>query len=318
MKEADRGSRMADGKHPGLARRGARPSAAAHSALSKFLPIRDPPSAIRFVLSCTLVFAVLTSSASTNLITGDGGRTGEPADMSKLNPVRVVYDSEGGMNEAYYPYDGRLWARWETDFPQGDDNLCRRLAQITRIHVNDRAFSRMLTAGDLGDFPMLYMSDVGYMVLTKQERIALRRYLLNGGFVWVDDFWGDAEWRQFAKVMADILPGREWQILSGDHPILRNVFELDALPQIPALPFASPVGGTSEPERAHKLPAGSMDEAQMRAWLDDDGRIMVLATHNTDVGDGWEREAYGEWYFETFSTKSYMVGVNVIVYAMMH
>jgi hypothetical protein len=36
------------------------------------------------------------------------------------------------------------------------------------------------------------------------------------------------------------------------------------------------------------------------------------------VGDGWEREAYGEWYFETFSTKSYMVGVNVVVYAMMH
>ena len=61
-----------------------------------------------------------------------------------------------------------------------------------------------------------------------------------------------------------------------------------------------------------------LDEPQMRAWLDDDGRIMVLATHNTDVGDGWEREAYGEWYFETFSTKSYMVGVNVVVYAMTH
>ena len=39
---------------------------------------------------------------------------------------------------------------------------------------------------------------------------------------------------------------------------------------------------------------------------------------NTDVGDGWEREAYGEWYFETFSTKSYMVGVNVVTYAMLH
>ena len=56
----------------------------------------------------------------------------------------------------------------------------------------------------------------------------------------------------------------------------------------------------------------------MRAWLDDDGRMMVLATHNTDIADGWEREAYGQWYFETFSTKSYMVGVNVVVYAMTH
>jgi hypothetical protein len=255
---------------------------------------------------------------STNLITGDGGRTGEAADMSKLNMVRVIYDSEGGMGEAYYAYDGRLWARWETDFPEGDDNFCKRLAQLTRIDVNPRAFSRMLTSPDLGDFPLLYMSDAGYMVLTKSERAALREYLLNGGFVWVDDFWGDAEWLQFAKVMRDVLPDREWQLLDSDNPILHSVFDLEALPQIPALPFASPVGGTSEPPQAHKFPTGSMDEAQMRAWLDDDGRIMVLATHNTDVADGWERESYGEWYFETFSTKSYMVGVNVVAYAMTH
>ena len=265
----------------------------------------------------TLVIAAL-SAGSSNLITGDGGRAGQPADLAKLNFVRVIYDSEGTMGEAYYVYDGRLWARWETDFPEGDDNFSRRLAQLTRIDVNKRAFSRMLTAPDLGDFPLLYMSDVGYMVLTRQERAALRRYLLNGGFVWVDDFWGDAEWQQFARVMREVLPDREWQVLPPDNGLFRSVFELKTVPQIPALPFASPIGSTAEPPGAHKLPTGSMEEAQMRAWLDDEGRIMVLATHNTDVGDGWEREAYGEWYFETFSTKSYMVGTNVVVYAMLH
>jgi hypothetical protein len=266
----------------------------------------------------TIVLTAFSAGSTSNLITGDGGRAGTPADLSKLNIARVIYDSEGTMGEAYYVYDGRLWARWETDFPQGDDNLCKRLAQITRIDVEPRAFSRMLTANDLGDFPMLYMSDVGYMVLNKSETNALRQYLTNGGFLWVDDFWGDAEWEQFEKVMRKVLPDEEWTILEPDNPILHTVFDLDALPQIPALPFATPFGGTSEPPGAHKLPTGSMDEAQMRAWVDEDGRIMVLATHNTDVGDGWEREAYGEWYFETFSTKSYMVGVNVVAYAMMH
>ena len=48
--------------------------------------------------------------------------------------VRVIYDSEGGMGEAYYAYDGRVWARWETDFPEGDDNFSHRLSQLTRIH----------------------------------------------------------------------------------------------------------------------------------------------------------------------------------------
>jgi hypothetical protein len=253
-----------------------------------------------------------------NLVTGDGGRADARPDLSKLNLVRVIYDSEGGMGEAFYVYDGRLWARWETDFPEGDDNLARRLEQLTRVHVSPAAFSRLLTAPDLGDFPLLYMSDVGYMVLNESERMALRHYLLNGGFVWVDDFWGDAEWHQFAQTMRAVLPEREWQLLDDDHPLLHAVFDLDELPQIPAISFASPVSGTAEPAGAHKLPAGSLEEAQMRAWLDDDGRVMVLATHNTDVGDGWEREAYGQWYFETFSTKSYMVGTNVVIYAMTH
>jgi hypothetical protein len=177
----------------------------------------------------------------------------------------------------------------------------------------------MLTAADLGDFPLLYMSDPGYMVVSSEEKAALARYLANGGFVWCDDFWGDAEWQQFADVMRQVLPGREWRTLTADHPIFHTVFDLnDGMPQIPALPFASPGASTAEPPGAHKFPAGSLDTPEMRAWLDDDGRIMVLATHNTDVGDGWEREAYGEWYFETFSTKSYMVGVNVVIYAMTH
>jgi hypothetical protein len=274
---------------------------------------------MKLLLAAAIVSISLGAVASSNLITGDGGRAGTPADLSKFNMVRVIYDSEGGMGEAYYAYDSRVWARWETDFPEGDDNFGHRLSQLTRIPVTKFASSRMLTAPDLGDFPMLYMSDPGYMVVSAEEKAAFARYLGNGGFVWVDDFWGDAEWQQFADVMREILPGREWRALSAEHPIFHTVFDLDdGMPQIPALPFASPGGSTAESPGAHKFPAGSLDEPQMRAWLDDDGRIMVLATHNTDVGDGWEREAYGEWYFETFSTKSYMVGVNVVVYAMTH
>jgi uncharacterized protein DUF4159 len=274
---------------------------------------------MRLALAATIVCFSLGAIASSNLITGDGGRAGKPADMSKLNFARIIYDSEGGMGEAYYAYDSRVWARWETDFPEGDDNFSHRLAQLTRIQVNRVASSRMLTAPDLGDFPLLYMSDPGYMVVSKEEKAALARYLANGGFVWCDDFWGDAEWQQFAEVMRQVLPGREWRVLTPDHPIFHTVFDLnEGMPQIPALPFASPGASTAEPANAHKFPAGSLDTPEMRAWVDDDGRIMVLATHNTDVGDGWEREAYGEWYFETFSTKSYMIGVNVIIYAMTH
>jgi len=266
----------------------------------------------------TLALAVVMVRADSEF-TGDGGRAGVPADMSKINFTRVMYDSEGGMGEAYYAYDGRMWARWETDFPQGDDNFSHRLTQLTRLHMNPVASSRTLLAADLGDFPMLYLSDPGYMILSQEEIAAFRRYLANGGVVWVDDFWGDAEWQQLANIMRQVLPGIQWRALSAHPPIFHTVFDLnEGLPQIPALPFASPGGDTAEPAGAHKYPAGSLSDPQMRAWLDDQGRIMVVATHNTDVGDGWEREAYGEWYFETFSTLSYMVGVNVMTYLITH
>jgi Domain of unknown function (DUF4159) len=271
----------------------------------------------RPVAMLAVLFIAVLAAADTDL-PGDGGRSGETPDLSKLNFVRAIYNSEGGMGEAYYVYDGRFWARWETDFPEGDDNFSRRLGTLTRINVNPTAASRLLTAPDLGDFPMLYMSDPGYMVLSREEIDAFANYLANGGFVWVDDFWGDAEWQQFATVMREVLPGREWRVLTPSHPIFHTVFDLKEMPQIPALPFASPGGDTAEPAGAHKYPAGSLREPQMRAWLDDNGRVLVVATHNTDIGDGWEREAYGEWYFETFSTRSYMMGVNVVTYAMTH
>lgn len=264
------------------------------------------------------VLCIAALAAADTDLPGDGGRSDETPDLSKLNFVRAIYNSEGSMGEAYYVYDGRFWARWETDFPEGDDNFSRRLATLTRIDVNPTAASRLLTAPDLGDFPLLYMSDPGYMVLSREEIDALANYLANGGFVWVDDFWGDAEWQQFAMVMRQVLPGREWRVLTPSHPIFHTVFDLKEMPQIPALPFASPGGDTAEPAGAHKYPAGSLREPQMRAWLDDNGRVMLVATHNTDIGDGWEREAYGEWYFETFSTRSYMMGVNVVTYAMTH
>jgi len=270
----------------------------------------------RFIPIAVVLLASLAAADSD--FPGDGGRSGVPADLSKLNFARAIYDSEGGMGEAYYGYDGRMWARWETDFPEGDDNFSRRVSQLTRISVAPLASSRRFTAKDLGDFPLLYMSDPGYMVVSKEEVAAFARYLASGGFLWVDDFWGDAEWQQFANVMRQVLPDREWRVLTPDHPIFHTVFDVKEMPQIPALPFAREGGDTAEPAGAHKYPGGSLRDPQMRVWLDDAGRVMVVATHNTDLGDGFEREAYGEWYFETFSTRAYMLGVNIITYAMTH
>ena len=239
-------------------------------------------------------------------------------DSNELWLTRIQYDSVGGPRQAYYFYDGRWWERWETDFPQAEQNFAKRLNELTSVVASPVPLQRRLTDPRLGDSPLIFMSDVGYMELSKPETDALRTYLANGGFLWVDDFWGDAEWASLERAMSEVLPGRRWITLPIEHPIFHTVFDIEEMPQIPARDYARWGRGTTEPSFEHRSPTGSMKTPSIRAYTDDDGRLMVIATHNTDIADGWERESYGEWYFENFSTKSYRVGINVIVYALSH
>ena len=62
------------------------------------------------------------------------------------------------------------------------------------------------------------------------------------------------------------------------------------------------------------------DSAQphLRGIVDEQGRFMVLATHNTDISDAWEREGEDPTYFYNFSPNGYATAINVMLYAMSH
>jgi len=233
----------------------------------------------------------------------------------KFTFVRIRYDSVGGYGESWYSFGGRNWERWETDYPEAEENFLFRVSELTTIEPNPRAIVRKLTDKDLFDYPFIYMCDVGWMELTTAEKAGLREYLQRGGFLWVDDFWGWAEWESLENAMKDVLPGSTWREIPKDHPILNMVFPLDGCPQIPARIFAVQ-GWTSEPVWIHK--SGGVEDVHFRGYFDKDDRLLVVATHNTDVGDGFEREAEGEWYFQKYSTKAYALGINIIVYALTH
>jgi hypothetical protein len=265
-----------------------------------------------------LILAALAAGAAGAQPASDVARR-PSAELSHFQIARVVYDSIGGMGEAYYQFEGRLWERWETDYPQAEQNLGKRLNELTRIVSAREPAVRRLTDPDLGDFPLIFMSDVGYLRYTSEEAAALRHYLENGGFLWADDFWGDAEWASFERFMRQVLPRTQWREVDVSHPLFHMVFEMGEMPQIPARSFASPgLEYTAESPWAHRPPAGSLETPMMRGYFDEDGRLMVIGTHNTDIADGWEREAYGQWYFERFSTQSYRLAVNVITYVMTH
>jgi hypothetical protein len=203
---------------------------------------------------------------------------------------------------------------WATDWPDSELNFSYRLHQLTSMQVNPDPKVIELTDPDLVNYPFIYIVEPGRLVFSEPEVEALRRYLLNGGFLMVDDFWGEAEWENFYREIKRVFPDREPVELSLDHPIFHAVFDLKEKPQIPSINVAlegRPYGITWEREDAR--------EVHYKAIYDDKGRMMVIICHNTDLGDGWEREGENEWYFREFSEKkAYPLGINIVFYAMTH
>lgn len=236
---------------------------------------------------------------------------------SRFTFVRVRYDSVGGYGESWYSYQGRDWERWETDYPEADENFLYRLSELTTLDPNPRAVVKRLTDDDLFEYPFIYMCDVGWMSLTDLEKERLGEYLQRGGFLWVDDFWGTEEWLSLEDAMRDVLPGLPYSEIPKKHGLFNMVFPLDGVPQVPARIFAVQ-GWKSEPSWIHKNGGEGVEEVHCRGYFAKDGRLMVVATHNTDIGDGFEREAEGEWYFQKYSTKAYAMGINIVVYALTH
>ncbi|MDI6449913.1 DUF4159 domain-containing protein [Anaerobaca lacustris] len=207
---------------------------------------------------------------------------------------------------------GRGGGRWATDYPDSDLNFSYRLQQLTSLEVNPDGLILELTDPELFNYPFIYIVEPGYLVFTEEEVVALRRYLLNGGFLMVDDFWGQEEWYNFYYEIKRVFPDREPVELPLSHPIFRAVFELKEKPQIPSVDAAirgRPYGITWEREDAR--------EPHYRALYDDKGRMMAIICHNTDLGDGWEEEGTDEWFFREFSEKkAYPMGINIVFYAM--
>lgn len=234
--------------------------------------------------------------------------------------VRIRYSSDyGGYGYGGY---GRGRGRgfrggggsWATDYPDSDLNFSFRLHQLTSLEVNPDGLVLELTDPELVNYPFIYMLECGRLVFSEPEVEALRGYLLNGGFLMVDDFWGEAEWYNFYREIKRVFPDREPVELPLDHPIFHAVFDLKEKPQIPSINVAMAgrdYGITWEREDAQ--------EVHYKAIYDDKGRMMVIICHNTDLGDGWEREGENEWYFHEFSEKkAYPLGINIVFYAMTH
>jgi hypothetical protein len=208
---------------------------------------------------------------------------------------------------------------WGTDYPDAEINFSIRLGELTKTRVGqdgDEPNHLVVRPTDQALFqcPFVMASDPGSAGFSDADAAGLREYLLKGGFLWADDFWGDDAFEDFANEIGKVLPRGQYPIkdIPPEHPIYRMLFPLAKIPQVPSIQFWRQSGGeTSEIGQYSAV-------AHMAAIVDGHDRIMVLMTHNTDIADSWEREGDDPQFFFNFSPNGYAVGLNSVLYAMSH
>ncbi|MBI4539325.1 MAG: DUF4159 domain-containing protein [Gemmatimonadetes bacterium] len=207
---------------------------------------------------------------------------------------------------------------WGTDYPMADNNFMVRLSELTTTRTSrwedgEPGYAVLrATDANLFECPFLFVSDAGTAGFSDQEVARLREYLLKGGFLWADDFWGERAWAHWVGQIKRVLPGYGIVDLTPGHPLFSTLYHVGRIPQIPSIQFWRRSGGeTSERGRESVEP-------HLRAIFDDQGRLVVLMSHNTDVADGWEREGEDDRFFYAFSPEAYALGINVAIWAMTH
>jgi hypothetical protein len=218
--------------------------------------------------------------------------------------TRAIYSSGFGGG-----FRGRGGGSWAVDYPKADEQFLSVLGRLAReLDSYSGEHAVRLEDPDLRRFPFLYAVEVGRMGLSDGEIKALREYLLAGGFLIVDDFWGTYEWANFEENIRRVLPEYSIVDLPLSHPLFHSYYEIKEVLQVPN--YRQGCNGGPYYERDGYVP-------MVRAIFDDTGRLLVLISFNSDLGDAWE------WmelpcYPLAMSTYAYQFAVNTIVYAMSH
>jgi hypothetical protein len=241
--------------------------------------------------------------------------TPAPARDGEFHFLRVEYTDLPQYHRrwGYVSRDGMGTGWWLVDWPDADNHFTAGVGRLTRIDAGDPRHLR-LTDDRLFDYPWIYATQTGWWGLSDAETSRLREYLLRGGFLVVDDFWGPEQWEVFRQTMNRVLPNQPITDIAESDAVMHVFYDIREKDR------------TFIPGSRHlrRGPGGTVQIVQpegtspaWRAMYDDKNRMVVAVNFNTDVADAWEF-ADVPYYPEAMTALAYHYGINYIIYSMTH
>ena len=163
---------------------------------------------VRSALGAALCLLLLSTFSHASAQSLNSKTTSQPT--AEFHFTRLVYDNAPGSRRALRGWGGA----WSTDYAEAEYHLTKGIQRLTLVNSEDVAYDG--TGGRLVkldndavfNYPWLYAVEVGQWLLSDSEAGLLREYLDRGGFLMVDDFWGNDEWRIFTDSMQRVFPDR--------------------------------------------------------------------------------------------------------------
>jgi len=240
------------------------------------------------------------------LILADAGGQSRPSSQRLFEEYRpdVSYDGHITFVRLRWQPGGRFrgWSSaWDHDYPRAEQHLSQILRELTYIDIRLDG-SRVLTLDDpdLFKYPIAFMWEPGFWMLTDGEADSFRAYLQKGGFAVFEDFDGPQQWNHFQMQMRRVLPDGRFVKLDKAQRIFDAFFRIEDIDAI-----------------VH--PMSRIRPSYYGIFEDNDPsqRLMVVANFDNDVPEYWEWSGQGLFPFDA-SNEAYKLGVNYMVYGLTH
>jgi hypothetical protein len=276
----------------------------------------------RLALAALLLMAVVGLAQRGRLGGGrmpqaDDDEAPMPAREAEYHFIRVEYTDLPQFHRrfGYSSRDGMGAGWWLVDWPNADNHFTTGVQRLTRIDTGDPRHLR-LTDPHLFDYPWIYATQTGWWDLSDAEVACLREYLLRGGYLVVDDFWGPdpTQWEIFRETMSRVLPNKPITDIALSDSVMHVLYDIEQK-DLTFIPGSRHLRRSYDGSVQVVQPEGT--QPAWRAISDDKDHMVVAINYNTDVGDAWEF-ADVPYYPEQMTVLAYRYGINYIVYSMTH